>query len=139
MRPGITHWPFAAVLVLLLPACGSDANGPEDLAGQYVATTFQFVQGADTTDVLAAGGWLTITLAADGTTDGQLLVPAALNDGTPFTASMNGTFTVSNDVVTFNQAADSFVRDMRFTVTLKMLSGSQSFSGTTVIVVLTRA
>src|SRR6266566_4781292 len=115
-------------LPLLLAACGDDSTGPASVAGQYAATT----------DVLAAGGSLTITLTANGTTPGQLFVPAALNGGTPLTASMDGTFTLSNGVVTFSQAADTFVRDMPFTVLGKTLAGSKDFSGTTVTVVLTR-
>lgn len=88
-------------------------------------------------DVLAAGGSLTITLTANGTTTGQLFVPAALNGGTPLTESMDGTFTPSSGVVTFSQAADTFVRDMPFTVLGKSLAGSKDFSGTTITVLLT--
>ncbi len=125
-------------LPLLLAACGDASTGPASVAGQYAATTFNLVQGATTTDVLGAGGRLTITLTANGTTTGQLFVPAALNGGTPLTASMDGTFTLSNGVVTFSQAADTFVRDMPFTVLGKTMAGSKDFSGTTVTVVLTR-
>ena len=127
-----------ATIPLLLTACGDDATAPASVAGQYTATTFNLVQAVDTTDVLAAGGNLFITLTASGTTTGQLFVPAALNGGTPFTASMDGTFTLNNGVVTFSQAADTFVRDLPFTVTGKALAGSRDFSGTIVIVVLIR-
>jgi hypothetical protein len=123
--------------VLLLAACG-DATGPEGVAGSYTATTFTTVQSGNTTNVLTAGGSLSINLTADGATTGQLFVPASVNGGTALNASMAGTFTVTNGIVTFTQSADSFVRDMPFTVSGKTLTGSKVFSGTTVNVVLIR-
>lgn len=136
-----TRTPFPTLLVvipLLLGACGTDATGPVSVVGQYTAVTFQTVQSTDTSDLLAGGSSLTITLMADSTTTGQLYVPAALNNGTPLNASMEGTYTLANGVVTFSQAADTFVRDMAFTVSGKTLLGNQDFGGTTIIVVLTR-
>ena len=89
-------------------------------------------------DVLAEGGSLTITLNADGTTSGSLLVPAALNEGVDFTADMAGTFSLVGDSLSFSQNADSFVRDMSWTVNGSDIEGSGTFSGTTIVVVLNR-
>jgi hypothetical protein len=123
---------------LWLGSCGSDTVGPADLVGQYAATTFTITDGSGTSDVLAEGGSLLILLAADGSASGQLSVPASLNDGTPFTAAMDGTFTVANGIVTFTQAADTFVRDLSFTVSGRTLTASGTFSGVTIHLVLTR-
>jgi hypothetical protein len=121
----------------LMAAC-SDTLSPEaTLAGTYVATTFT-LSGDITGDVLAAGGGLTITLDADGTTDGTLFVPASLNDGEDFNANMAGTFTVVNGTVTFTQDADTFVRDLTWTVDGSGLGGSGTFSGVTITIVLNR-
>ena len=120
----------------LVAAC-SDALSPETLAGTYVATTFTLT-GDVAGDVLAAGGGLTITLNADGTTAGSLFVPASLNEGEDFNASMVGTFTMVNETITFTQDADTFVRDLTWTVDGSELRGTGTFSGVTITVILSR-
>ena len=122
---------------LLLAAGCSDAIGPESLAATYVATEFTLA-GEVSGDVLAAGGSLSITLNADGTTSGSVFVPAALNDGEDFTASLAGTFTVTDGSITFTQDADTFVRDITWEVDGTRLRGAGTFSGVTITVVLTR-
>ncbi len=122
---------------LLLVAGCSDTIGPESLAGTYVATEFTLT-GQVSGDVLAAGGSLSITLNADGTTSGSVFVPAALNDGEDFTASLAGTFTVADGSITFTQDADTFVRDITWEVDVTLLRGAGTFSGVTITVVLTR-
>jgi len=120
----------------LLSAC-SDTLTPESLAGTYVATTFTLA-GTVSGDVLAEGGRLTITFHADGTTTGTLFVPASLNDGQDFNVSMTGTFTIMNNTVVLTQDADTFVRDVTWTVDGSQLRASETFSGVTITVVLTR-
>ena len=120
----------------LVAGC-SDALSPETLAGTYVATTFT-LSGDVAGDVLAEGGGLTITLNADGTTAGSLFVPASLSGGEDFNASMAGTFTLADETVTFTQEADTFVRDVTWTVDGSQLRGSGTFSEVTMTVVLSR-
>ncbi len=122
---------------LLLAAGCSDTIGPESLAGTYVATEFTLA-GEVSGDVLAAGGSLSIPLNADGTTSGSVFVPAALNDGEDFTASLAGTFTVTDGSITFTQDVDTFVRDITWEVDGTRLRGAGTFSGVTITVVLTR-
>ena len=122
---------------LLLAAGCSEAVSPEGLAGTYVATEFTLA-GQVSGDVLAAGGNLSITLNTDGTTTGSLFVPAALNDGEDFNASLAGTFTVTDGSITFTQDADTFVRDIMWEVDGTRLRGAGTFSGVTITVVLTR-
>ena len=128
--------PILWVLLATLTAC-SDPVTPESIAGTYEAGTFT-LSGQVSADVLAEGGSLTITLNADGTTSGSLLVPAALNEGVDFTADMAGTFSLVGDSLSFSQNADSFVRDMSWTVNGSDIEGSGTFSGTTIVVVLNR-
>jgi len=131
---------IASLIALpVLSACEGILE-PDDVVGTYSATTFTVTQQGTTTNLLATGATFSITLAADGSTTGQLFIPDAAEGGGDFTASMAGTFTMTGDnVVEFTQDADSFVRDMEFVaVKKKTLTGSENFSGDMVNVVLTR-
>jgi hypothetical protein len=57
---------------------------------------------------------------------------------------MAGTWTVNANVIEFTQAADTFVRNMIFTVGSNIqgiitLTGDKTFSGTQIQIILTRA
>lgn len=134
--------PSGLVLLLGLACATEDLLGPSDVAGTYNATTFDLVHNADTTDVLAAGGSLLITLMSNGSTSGHLTVPASLAGGTEFNADLPGTFTISRDTLRFAHAADTFVRDLSLSIVVDgaaaSLTGSATFSDTTVVVVLER-
>ena len=116
-------------------ACGDGPTEPAALAGSYRATELRATfTGQAPVDVLAAGGTLSITIGGDNATSGTLSIPASLNGGTPFTASMAGTATTSGDDVRFSQTADTFVRDLTWTRTATGLrvtnqtAGSASFT-----------
>jgi hypothetical protein len=122
-----------------LPSC-TKGTEPEDLAGSYSATVFKVTPaGQATIDVLAAGGSLTITITGNNTTSGTLSIPASLNGGVPFTASMEGTVTLSGSTVAFQQTADTFVRDLSWTFAGNSLSVSnQLVSGDAHTLTLTK-
>ncbi|MGE0159168.1 MAG: hypothetical protein AB7T31_07110 [Gemmatimonadales bacterium] len=105
--------------------CGSDSLAPtlENIAGTYEAT--YFVGGGN--DVLAAGGSLTLILGADGSVAGSLFVPAGV--GGPFTADMDGTFTVSGNTLVISQPVDTFVKDATWTWDDGELTGESSAAG----------
>lgn len=134
--------PILSVSVFLTGACGGDAPtglSQSDLAGDYQATTFTVTEDGSTTDVLAEGGSLEITLAADGTSSGTFVIPASFTEsGEEEQASMAGTWSVSAGTVTFDQPADTFVRDMAFSVVSGRLEGEETFGDETLRVVLTR-
>ena len=130
----------AVVAVGLSIAVGcSDPVTPASLAGTYIATSFT-LSGSVTEDVLAAGGMLTITFNAGGSIGGSLFVPAAssASGGMDFTADMAGTFALENDFITLTQAADSFARDLSWTVDGGRINGTGTFSGVTITIVLSR-
>ena len=135
MRHALTHVLVLGSIISAV-AC-SDPLSPESIAGTYTATTFT-LSGQVSGDVLAAGGNLTITLNADGTTSGSMLVPASLNDGVEFNADMAGTFSLADDSLTFSQDADTFVRDLAWTVNGSRIEGAGTFSDVTITVVLSR-
>ena len=124
-------------------ACGSD-NSTEPglaLAGNYTATQWVTTGGSGQTFQLTIGSTLNITLNSSGTTTGHLHLAAS--GGNPaFDADMAGTWVKSGNTVTFTQTADTFVRDMTFTVvpngTKWALVGDQVFSGTRVQLTLTQ-
>ena len=126
----------AAAFVLF--ACGDDAFTPSvmDTAGSYSATTFTTTNGGSTTDQLAAGASLVLTLADNGTATGRLFVPGGAQGGGDLDADMAGTWTLTGRIVNFDQTADTFVRDMPFTVESNRLRGEATFSGTTIRVTL---
>ncbi len=124
------------VAVACWASCG-DPSSPDSIAGNYIANTFT-LSGDLVADVLDEGGHLTITLNADNTMSGNLFVPASASGGDKMDASMAGTHSVVGDTVTFNQDADTFVRDLSWIFDGSELSATESFSGVTVTVVLGR-
>lgn len=131
-----------SLLVLVLPGCGGD--GPTglsraDLTGDYTATTLTITVGGTTTDALARGMSLQITLHADGTTSGRFAIPAEMRQSEDAAqVSMEGTWELAESTVTFDQPADTFVRDMEFTATPGRLEGGETFGDETVRLVLER-
>jgi hypothetical protein len=136
----------AAALIGML-AC--DSTEPDDITmadvtRSFAAATFETVEGGVTTDHLARGASLTITLNPDGTTSGRMFVPGGAEDGGNLDLSLAGTFLFDDatDEITFDHAADTFLRDVTFRaarddgqVTLWVEAG---FSGPTIVRVLLR-
>jgi len=135
-RPAITLG-----MVLLLAACGDEGSfSPtvENVAGTYSASSFTLGTAAGTIDLLALGSSVSVTLAADGTTTGQLFVPDGAEGGGDLDADLTGTWTLEGSTVTFNQTADTFIRDAQFTASRDELTGEGTFDGQAVRLVLTK-
>jgi hypothetical protein len=134
---------LAVVTIVTIVAC-SDAFKPttESVVGDYSLQTLTTTDTSGTTDWVASGATLTLTIAANGTTTGNLFIPGAAEGGGDFIADMAGTWSLSGAVITFDQTADTFVRDMDFSAGKDRLAGDQSFSfnavPTRVRVVLTK-
>ena len=130
----------AVTLWLGLVGCGDDGFNPtvDDVAGTYQATVFTFDGGSGPTDLLAIGASVTITLALDGTTSGRMLVPGVAAGGEDLDADLAGTWTLSGTTVTFDQAADTFMRDVPFTAEPSRLRGQGTFGEEVVVLVLTK-
>ena len=130
----------AVTLWLGLVSCGADGFSPtvELVAGTYQATTFTFNGGSGTTDLLATGASVTITLASDGTTSGRMVVPGVGAGGGDLDADLAGTWALTGVTVTFDQAADTFMRDVPFTAEPSRLRGEGTFGEEVVVLVLTK-
>jgi len=125
-----------------LAGCGSDTTAPDPLVGNYIASQFMTTGTSGQTNQLLIGSTLNITLKSDGTTSGHLHF-AASGSQPAFDADMAGTWSREGNTVEFDQTADSFVRDMPFTVTASAdathweLVGDRTFSGTRIQLTLT--
>lgn len=146
--------PGVLVIFTVLGACSEgsvtpdpDPTDPEPVTQQEItrtfsATTFTTTTDGSSTDQLAEGATLDITLYEDGTTTGRLFIPGGGEDGSDFARDLSGTFSFDEtaQTVTFDHAADTFVRDMTFATGrlngVVRLEGEETFSGTTVRLVL---
>ena len=143
MRQSIIRASAIFATVAAMTACGSDSTAPSDsVAGSYAATTFVTTGGSGQTNQLLAGSTFTIVLNSNGTTTGHLHVVASGNNPA-LDADMAGTWIHTGTTVTFSQSADTFVRNMDFTLsstgTKWELTGDESFSGTRIQVTLTQS
>jgi len=127
-------------LLVSLADCGDEPFNPtvDSVAGTYHATTFTFNGGSTTTDLLAIGASVTITLTPDGTTSGRIFVPAVAEGGGDLDADLVGTWTLSGAAVTFDQEADTFMRDVPFTAEPSRLRTRGTFGEEVVVLVLTK-
>ena len=138
-RPAFRFAPTA--LELLLACGGSDTFTPteETVAGIYEATTFTVTSRVGTTDLLLAGATVDATLAPDGTTSGRLFVPGGAEDGSDLDEDLTGTWTLTGETVTFDQTADTFIRDAEFIAGRNTLTGEGTFSGVSGFLQLVKA
>ena len=132
--PGpLTPDSVAARYATSLPAAGASGD-----LGTLVLTT---TEGSVSTDHVARGANIQLTLAANGTTSGTMHLPDVPDeDGgvVDFDADLTGTWTLANGMVTLSHAADTFLRDMPLTVRDGRLEGDRSFGNVRVRVTLVR-
>jgi hypothetical protein len=131
------------VFVLLTAAtgCGGVTAPDSELNGAYSASQWVTTSGSVQTNQVVAGSTLDLSLDLDGGLSGHLHVAAS--GGNPaFDADMAGTWTHSGNTLKFNQSADTFVRDLIFSVVRNgdtwALAADQVISGTRVQLTLER-
>lgn len=133
------HLITAAVsCVAAVCAACSDPATVESPAGSYVATSFTVREGSTTEDMLSAGASIDVTLTAARTTSGRLFVPDGSEQGRDLDADLTGSWSLDSCQVTLAHAADTFLRDMPFTVDSHGLVGEATFGGARLRVVLER-
>ena len=129
----------ALLIATILAGCGDSTTPNEEVAGAYAATTFIYTStGQAPQDVLAAGGSLAITLGEDASTTGTLLVPDAITGSGNLIESMEGIFVRSGATLTFDQPADTFVRNVTWAIGNGTLTGTYANADGSVQVVLSR-
>ena len=135
------RWTMAMSLALVLGACGDDTSfSPtiENVAGDYSASLFTLSLPVGPVNQLILGSEVTASLAPDGTMTGRFFVPHGGAGGADLDADLTGTWTLSGGAVTFDPAADTFIREMRFTVDRNRLTGTDTFGHQTLDLVLTK-
>jgi hypothetical protein len=134
---------------MMLTACSDSPTEPvpltiEAVAGVYGASgafgayTFTTVDSGVVTDWLDAGASIALRLNIDGTSEGELFVPGADEDGSDFEADLTGTWRLEDNAVTLEHDADTFLREMPLTVVVGRLEGDRTFDGTRVRLTLQR-
>ena len=110
--------------LLASAACGGDdtpfSPTVQNVSGAYTASVFSLTSptgtgDSTTVDLLALGASVDITFEPNGTTSGRLFVPGAGENGSDLDVDLAGTWTLTGNVVTFNQTGDTFIRDADFT------------------------
>jgi hypothetical protein len=129
---------FFALLLVATSAC-SGSTDLDPLEGTWLATTFRITPtGQGQKDVLAAGGTLGVNVAHNFVTAGTVIIPAAVT-GVPVTASLAGAAVKTGNTVRFAANADSFMRDLIFTLVENRLEAvNQVVAGTNYNIILTR-
>jgi hypothetical protein len=89
-------------------------------------------------DLLGIGATVTADLAADGTSTGRLFVPGGGEGGGNLDEDLAGTWTLSDDIVTFSPSGSSLISDVDFAVGPNTLTGEGLFQGAVLLLVLTR-
>ena len=95
-------------------ACDSSTEEERRIAGEYGTVQFTAEIEGETMDVLGAGGFIEMTLREDETVSGRLFIPEALAGDEENDFSLDGTYVVSGDVVTFDHEADTFIRGVEW-------------------------
>lgn len=128
---------FMPALLAVAVSC-SDGTSVTDLVGLYEATEFTVTDNGTTTDWLAAGATVQLILNANQTSAGSLFVPGGAQGGGDLNADLSGTWTINDGKVYFEQDADTFIRNMPFSVVGEDLVGDQVFGTARVRITLTR-
>ena len=133
---------LAPVLLLLTLSCGGDDDPftptVETVAGSYQASSLTGTQSGITVNLLSLGASVEMVLNEDGTTTGRVFAPGLDEGGQDLDVDLAGTWTLQGETVTFNQAGDTFIRDIPFTVRRNRLEGEGTFRTVTIRLTLTK-
>jgi hypothetical protein len=124
--------------VMALAGCGDDSFSPtvENVSGSYTATTLSVQDNTQTTDFLALGSALEVTLLPDGTVQGHMFVPSLGPGGGDIDTELGGAWSLDGDQVTIESIQDTFLQDIVFTANEGRLDGEFVGNGVKVNVTL---
>ena len=130
-------------LLVLLTLCSTSCTASPTAAvspiGTFATIAFTIVDDAGSHDLLKDGARLELTLAAGGSVSGALEIPEGPSGTDALMASMAGTWTQHGNVLTFDQPADTFVRDTPFILrSSNRIEADKVFGGSRVLLTLRR-
>ena len=139
MRPTAMVRLLAAALLVIGSGCRK-VTDPDPIIGTFLATTFTAAPtGQPPVNMLARGATVGINIANNLVTAGSLVLPPSATGGAAFTANLAGVADTTGGRVRFLQPADSFVRDLVFTLVQNRLEAvNQTVADTVYTLVLTR-
>lgn len=118
-------------------ACGDDDPvapiARSDVVGHYVATSLTTNTLGITTNELATGSRVTLTLREDGTASGDIYIASFEHRET-----FDGTWELERGIVELDSPTDGLLRDVELTVRGNTLVGDRSMGLTRIHLVLTR-
>jgi hypothetical protein len=134
MKPSLMNTGPILLGIAAILACADSTSPGTSAVGSYRAIILVTTDNTGPTNQLMLGGALNMNLASNGTTSGHLYI-AASGAQPVLDADMAGTWTQNGDTIDFTQTADTFVRDMSFTIqristSVWALVGDQVFAGT---------
>jgi hypothetical protein len=143
------HARWTALAAVVLMACSDSPSETHNLtiqavagaygaSGNFGALSFTTTSSGMVIDWLEQGASISLRLNADRTTEGELFVPGADEDGGDFVADLGGTWQLVDNKVTLTHDADTFLRDMTLTVDDDRLDGDETFSDTRIRLTLLR-
>ena len=138
MRMPLTSVFRILLLSSIAAAACSDSTAPTmaDVSGSYSATSFVATTPGSATNI-AEGATLDLVLDANGTVTGHLFVPGSGGDA-DVNENMAGTWVLFGKRITFDQGADTFVRNIDWVVNGNHLVGTGTFDSVQIAVTLTR-
>ena len=128
-------------VILFLFGCSENSTEPnvDVIFGNYSSSLFTLaLDGNSPIDVLSAGGYINIELSEDSTTIGELFIPDTLDltGGGDLKFNLIGQFKLEGNSITFEQNADTFIRNAEWLYSSQKISGNYSKDGVVIEVVL---
>jgi hypothetical protein len=138
---GLRRFMTICGLGAVIAGCGSDLSTiPLSVTGTFRPSVFLVTPpGRPMMDVLTQGGALSISITSTNVIAGTLTLPASVTGSVPLTASMSGDAVVNGNTVKFQQSADTFVRDLTWTIKRDTLEAiNQVVAGATYSITMTK-
>jgi hypothetical protein len=108
----------------------------QNISALYYGVTLNTEKDGAVTDQIMRGVTIELILASEGSSRGQMFIPADTAGGADTNVSLLGSWVLDGNVVTLSQTNDSFLKDMTFVFEQTHLTGETVWNGVTYRAVL---